>query len=94
MRILAIDTAGPVIGVALLVHEDVRVRTERVLRGSESRLAPWVAQLCEEAGMRVADIDAIAVSEGPGAFTGLRVGLATALGLAHGIGCPVLPISS
>lgn len=94
MRVLAIDTVGPVIGVALRVGDDVRVRTERVKRGSESRLVPWVQELCADAGLRLADLDGVAASHGPGAFTGLRVGLATAAGLAHGAGVPLWTASS
>lgn len=95
MRLLAIDTAGPVIGVALAVDDEVvGFREERVRRGSETRLAPWCAELAAEAGLRLADLDGIAVAVGPGAFTGLRVGLATALGLAHAARCPVVPVLS
>lgn len=89
MRVLAIDTAGPVIGVALAVDGEVSARTERVTRGAEARLVPWATALCEEAGFRLSELDGIAVATGPGAFTGLRVGLATAVGLAQAIGCPV-----
>lgn len=88
-RVLALDTAGPVIGVALALDGDVRVRTERVRRGAESRLVPWVQELCAEGGVALTGLDGLAVSVGPGAFTGLRVGLATALGLALGAGLPV-----
>jgi tRNA threonylcarbamoyladenosine biosynthesis protein TsaB len=94
MNVLAIDTAGPVVGVALLVGDALSMRTERVLRGSETRIATWASELCLQAGIAVADLDGVAVSRGPGAFTGLRVGLSTALGIAHGVGCPVIAESS
>lgn len=94
MYVLAVDTAGPVIGVALWAHGTVYQRTERVLRGSETRLAAWSQQVCADAGVTLQHMDAVAVARGPGGFTGLRVGLSTALGLAHGIGCPVVPIVS
>lgn len=89
MIVLAIDTAGPVIGVALRTPSGTSVRTERVDRGSETRLAPWAQALAAEAGVRLGDIDGVALSIGPGAFTGLRVGLATGLGLAIAAGVPV-----
>lgn len=94
MRVLAIDTAGPVVGVALSVDGAVRARTERVTRGAEARLVPWALALCDEAGLRLAALDGVAVAAGPGAFTGLRVGLATASGLALAIGCPLWQGSS
>lgn len=88
MNVVAIDTCGPVIGVALLAGSEVRSRTERVNRGSETRLLPWMEQLLAEAGLGLAQIDGIAATVGPGAFTGLRVGLATATGLAMATGRP------
>lgn len=88
-RVLAIDTAGPVIGVALRVGDRVSSRTERVTRGAESRLVPWAVELAEAAGVSLADLDLVAVGAGPGAFTGLRVGLAMACGVAQAAGVPL-----
>jgi tRNA threonylcarbamoyladenosine biosynthesis protein TsaB len=84
--ILAIDTAGPVIGVAVPGAE----RTERVSREAEARLIPWAIELT--GGLE--HVRAIAVGVGPGAFTGIRVGLATAQGLAHALGVPLYGFSS
>lgn len=86
MRILSIDTAGPVIGVAF----NEAVRTERVTRGAEGRLLPWVHELT--GGLQA--IEAIAVAIGPGAFTGVRVGLAHAQGLAHALDVPLVGVGS
>jgi len=94
MRVLSIDTAGPVAGVALYVDGSVRQRTERVIRGADTRLMPWAQSLAAEAGVPLSSIDGVAVGAGPGAFTGLRVGLASALGLATALGCPVVPLST
>lgn len=87
--ILSIDTCAPVIGVGLLHGDRFDQRIERIARGGERRLVPWALELLE--GERP---DAIGVAVGPGAFTGLRVGLATAQGFAMAWGCPLYGYSS
>jgi len=89
VRLLALDTAGPVAGVALWSDGLVGQRVERVTRGAETRLVPWANELCALGGFALADLDGVAVAVGPGAFTGLRVGLAAALGLATALELPV-----
>jgi tRNA threonylcarbamoyladenosine biosynthesis protein TsaB len=89
--VLAIDTAGPVAGVAWVDGDEVQVRTERVYRGTEERLPAWIDEV---AAGRLRSLGGIAVAAGPGAFTGLRVGLATAAGLAQALGVPVWPAPS
>ncbi|MFK7929812.1 MAG: tRNA (adenosine(37)-N6)-threonylcarbamoyltransferase complex dimerization subunit type 1 TsaB [Myxococcota bacterium] len=88
MRILGIDTCGPVIAVGVTGADGrLRQRSERVTRGAEARLIPWAVELCAEAGFSLADLDGVAVAAGPGAFTGLRVGLAAGCGVAMGANC-------
>jgi tRNA threonylcarbamoyladenosine biosynthesis protein TsaB len=95
MRILAIDTSSPVSAVSLV--DGGRVVAEDQI-GSESRhaehLLPRIQIQLGAAGWALSAIDLIAVGLGPGSFTGLRVGLATAKGLALATGIPVRGISS
>lgn len=94
MKILSIDTAGPVIGVGYRHDAEVSVRTERIQRGSDARILPWAVELVAADGAKLQDLDGVAVAIGPGSFTGLRVGMAAAMGLSQSIGCPVWGASS
>jgi tRNA threonylcarbamoyladenosine biosynthesis protein TsaB len=84
--ILALDTATAACSVALASDDGVIARCEVLQRGHAERLLPMVADVMREAGCRFAALDAIAVTIGPGAFTGLRIGLAAARGLALATG--------
>lgn len=93
MLILALDTATETGSLALV--EGKRLLVEYSLESSGtylSRLLPRLAQLFAAAGRDPADLGALGVSVGPGNFTGLRIGLATAKTLAWALGCPLVPV--
>jgi len=92
MNVLAIDTATEVLGIALSTGGERRVTTVRIgLKHSET-LLPWIKFLIEDSGIKLDDLQLIVCSLGPGSFTGLRIGLATAKGLASGSHCPLIGI--
>ena len=92
MLTLGIDTSGDVCAVALLddgpAGAVVRFRAEiAVPRAHGRRLAPLVAQAFEHVGEPVSALGLVAVAAGPGSYTGLRIGMSTAKGLALATGC-------
>ena len=98
MRVLGIDTATAIGSVGLA--DDARIVVERSgpavpadgRSGHGGMLAPLVRRALGDAGWRAADLDAIAVSIGPGSFTGLRVGLGFAKGLAYAAQAAIAPV--
>lgn len=95
MLILGIESATAQVGCAIGGHEGVlaSVHSTRSRRHAES-LAPSIEFACRQARVELADLGAVAIDVGPGLFTGLRVGVATAKALAHALRVPVIPISS
>ena len=94
-RILLIDTSTAVLSVGLSL--DGTVAQERVCteaRAQASLTAPLVKEVLDAEGLVVKDCDAVCVSAGPGSYTGLRVGVSTAKGLAFGAGIPLIAIGT
>lgn len=91
---LALDTAAPVAGIGLWDGQRAHERTLRVTRGTEEVLPGLIEVICRDATIAVGQVEGVGVVVGPGAFTGLRVGVATAAGLASALGVPVWPASS
>jgi tRNA threonylcarbamoyladenosine biosynthesis protein TsaB len=87
--VLAIDTAGPVVGVGYYDPQQSRCWEQRIVRGTEKVLFNVLQGFLEDCSF-----DLVAVTVGPGAFTSLRVGVSTALGLAMSRGLGVVPVSS
>ena len=94
MRLLAIETSTEACSIALWVDGDVRERHEVAPRRHTQLALPWADELLAEAGIARAQLDAIAVGRGPGAFTGVRLGIALAQGIALALDRPLLPVST
>jgi tRNA threonylcarbamoyl adenosine modification protein YeaZ len=97
MRILAIDTALEACSAVVLDTEPGTVVTREsvpMARGHAEALMPLIVQVMEKGGLDFAQIDRIAVTTGPGSFTGMRVGIAAARGLGLAAGKPVVGLST
>lgn len=94
MNILAIETSGAACSAALLGGGALLERSESMARGHAERLIPLIGEVLAEAGAAYADLDLVAVTVGPGTFTGMRVGLAAARGIALAAGRPCLGVTS
>jgi tRNA threonylcarbamoyladenosine biosynthesis protein TsaB len=93
--ILAVETSTPSASVALLRGGEVLAQAEaEVPRRHLEWLAPAIRRLLDEAGLQPPDVQALAVSTGPGGFTSLRIGLATALAWARARNVPLVGIST
>lgn len=93
--LLAIDTSTAWCSVALSLGESAPlVRHQKVSAGASGLLLPWIEELLAQANTRLQDLDAIAIGVGPGAFTGVRLGVAAVQGLAIAANLPVLPVCS
>ena len=95
MIILALDTSGPVAGVAILKNGEAAYEASAINRFTHSvSLMPMVEEGFLHTGLSVKEVDLFAVTAGPGSFTGVRIGVSTVKGLAHGAAKPCIGINA
>lgn len=94
MKILAFDTSTEYLSLALWQDGRVTVREQLAGQKHSTLLLPLVRELLDEGGLQLSALDGIAFGQGPGSFTGLRIGCGVAQGLAFGAGLKVIGIST
>src|SRR5690606_627052 len=95
MIILQIDTATSVCSVAVS-RSGITIATAELDEPNvhASKLTRLIEKVVFDAGIKLSDLDAVAVSKGPGSYTGLRIGVSTAKGLCYGLDIPLIGIDS
>ncbi len=94
MKILALETSSQACSAALSINGEIKERFQVAPRGHGDLILSQVDELMNEAGLRPAELDALAFGRGPGAFTGVRIATSVAQGIAFAVDLPVLPVSS
>ena len=93
--LILIETAASMLSTAIVRDGDVICSLESSEPRSQASLtAPFVKQMLDQCGLKAKDCDAVCVSMGPGSYTGLRVGVSTAKGIAFGAGIPLIGIGT
>jgi len=92
--ILAIETATEACSVAIVCGQMHAFRYELAPRLHTKLIFPMIQSLLNELSLKLSDLNAIAVGQGPGSFTGVRIAISCAQGLSYGLGIPVFPIST
>jgi len=94
LQLLAIDTSTEVCSVAINGAGGIVSRQCNTPKSHAKVLLPLIDEVLKESGNILSDMDAIAVTRGPGSFTGIRIGLGVAQGLSYGAGLPIIGLSS
>lgn len=92
-HILAFDTAGPWCAACLLTDGQEATRVDTMARGQAEHLMPLLEVHLQAQGLAWTDLDAIGVGTGPGNFTGIRIAVSAARGLALGLGIPAVGVT-
>ncbi|MCU7844259.1 MAG: tRNA (adenosine(37)-N6)-threonylcarbamoyltransferase complex dimerization subunit type 1 TsaB [Candidatus Thiodiazotropha sp. (ex Monitilora ramsayi)] len=94
MKLLAIETATEACSAALLIGDEMQLRYEVKPRGHSELLLAMMEDLLAEAGLKPAQLDAMAFGRGPGSFTGVRIATGVVQGAAFAADLPVVPVST
>ncbi len=94
MKILGLDTATLTAGIAIVDAGRIVAQAQHDTSGRSADLLVGIDAVCRTAGIAPGALDAIAIGAGPGSFTGLRIGMATAKGIAFAAGRPLWAVSS
>lgn len=94
MKILALDTSTDACSAALFLDGEIREKFTVQPREHTKLILPMIDQLMAEAQLRPQQLDAIALSRGPGSFTGVRIAAGVVQGIAFGADLPVVPVST
>lgn len=95
MRILSVDTSSNVASVAIC--DDEKLVCEIIVNNKKTHsqtLMPMIDSALKQSGLEISDIDLLVSANGPGSFTGLRIGVSAVKGLAHAAGIPVVGVST
>lgn len=93
-NILAIETSGKICSVALTIADVLHQETLLAERQHSQQILSLINRLLDKANIKLAQLDAVAFSAGPGSFTGIRLAASLAQGLAYGAGVPVIAVST
>ncbi|KAF0201150.1 MAG: hypothetical protein FD170_2916 [Bacteroidetes bacterium] len=93
--ILNIETATPVCSIALSDNNQILALRETSEKNSHSQVvAVFIDEMLKDCGLKPTDLDAVAVSKGPGSYTGLRIGVSTAKGICYALGKPLISVGT
>ena len=92
MNIIAFDTASEYLDIALSVKQEIFIQYKEIGLKHSEYLIPNINELCDRASIKIQDIDLIICTRGPGSFTGLRIGMAAAKGIAYGLQIPLISV--
>lgn len=92
--VLAFDTSMAHCAAALMVDGTVSLRVDQMVKGQAEHLMPMLQDMLAEAGLSWHDLNGIGVGIGPGNFTGIRIAVSAARGLALGLGIPAVGVST